>query len=75
MILFCRERRLTKLETDLMKALLKANSKNQMKDELQRKEVEREGAQLIPVIYVILIMCQVLHIYINSLTPPKNPIR
>lgn len=65
MILFCRERRLTKLQPDLMKALLKAKSKDQMKDELQRKEVEGEGAQLIPVISVILIMCQVPHMCIK----------
>lgn len=42
MILFCREWGLTKLESGLMKALLKADSKHQMKDELQRKAVEGE---------------------------------
>lgn len=43
-----------------MKALLKANSKNQMKDELQRKEVEREGNPFISVVYAMLLMCQAL---------------
>lgn len=56
----CREWGLTKMETDLMKSSLKANSENLMKDEVQRREVEREGTRLLSVIYVVLIMCQPL---------------
>lgn len=48
------------METDLMKSSLKANSENLMKDEVQRREVEREGTRLLSVIYVVLIMCQPL---------------